>query len=274
MVGMFFMANKRLIAVPPAPKKEMRQLEEIISAMVKKIFVTYKRRAFKYYKVRSVTDKARFKDALGGMEGDFLRESKRINKEMDQLFSKDKIIEMIEGLFNSSDEASRKAYYQSLSKAIGWDSGALMAREGLANEKSPFVIATADYIETLKGDTLKNITSSTLKMMSEGVSLEQAMRRLSGIAGASEARGKTIARTQISQYTGLMSKMRSEKLGITQGIWVTSNDERVRESHKDRQGKVFDLSKGCYSDIDKQWLIPGVDYVCRCVFKMVIPDNL
>ena len=101
-------------------------------------------------------------------------------------------------------------------------------------------------------------------------------------------RARLIARDQLSKLNGRLNQQRQEGLGITQYIWETSNDDRVRDlpddSHKDMEGMLckWDDATVYSDDGGKTWLDrseiggpylhPGEDYQCRCGASPIIPD--
>jgi SPP1 gp7 family putative phage head morphogenesis protein len=75
-----------------------------------------------------------------------------------------------------------------------------------------------------------------------------------------EARSNLIARDQISKYNGQLARARQTSLGLTKYRWSTSGDERVRESHKANDGKIFSW------DNPPETGHPGSGQInCRCV---------
>ena len=53
--------------------------------------------------------------------------------------------------------------------------------------------------------------------------------------------------------------------GVTRFIWVTMGDERVRDTHKNVDGKEFDNVTGALGLLDfKDSRFPGDDINCRC----------
>lgn len=72
-------------------------------------------------------------------------------------------------------------------------------------------------------------------------------------------RAKLIARDQVSKLNARMTQLRQTGVGIEKYIWRTSIDERVRESHKEKEGKKYSWNK---PPVDTGH--PGEDYQCRC----------
>jgi uncharacterized protein with gpF-like domain len=59
---------------------------------------------------------------------------------------------------------------------------------------------------------------------------------------------------------------------VKRAVWDTAGDESVRASHIGRDGEEFDLAEGLYSSMDGKWLLPGVDYNCRCTARYILDD--
>jgi SPP1 gp7 family putative phage head morphogenesis protein len=78
-----------------------------------------------------------------------------------------------------------------------------------------------------------------------------------------ESRARVIARDQVGKLYGQTNAYRQKDLGVTQFIWRTSGDERVRPEHEDLDGETFD-----YSDPPDEGL-PGEPIQCRCTAEPV-----
>jgi SPP1 gp7 family putative phage head morphogenesis protein len=78
-------------------------------------------------------------------------------------------------------------------------------------------------------------------------------------------RAKLIARDQTAKTNAAINQSRQEALGVDEYIWDTSGDERVRESHRRNNGKVFKWSKP-----PRDTGHPGHDVNCRCLARAVI----
>jgi SPP1 gp7 family putative phage head morphogenesis protein len=83
----------------------------------------------------------------------------------------------------------------------------------------------------------------------------------------SKNRAKLIARDQVSKFNSSLTKVRQQEVGVSEYIWRTSGDERVRSSHRAKDGKKFKWSKPP-SDTGH----PGQDYQCRCTAEPVMDD--
>ena len=84
-------------------------------------------------------------------------------------------------------------------------------------------------------------------------------------------KAKFWARQETSLLLSKYSELRFKDAGIRRYRWSTSHDERVRESHKELNGKVFFLDSPPIVDPKTgRRAHPGEDFNCRCVKIPVI----
>jgi SPP1 gp7 family putative phage head morphogenesis protein len=80
-----------------------------------------------------------------------------------------------------------------------------------------------------------------------------------------------LARDQTLKLNAAINRDRMAAAGIDSYVWRTSRDERVRESHKDLEGKRFKFEDPPVSNDAGDENNPGEDYQCRCTAEPVIP---
>lgn len=84
-------------------------------------------------------------------------------------------------------------------------------------------------------------------------------------------RAKFIARNEIGNLNAITTKIRQQEAGINFYEWSTSSDERVRESHREKEGKLYYWNRSTPGEVNGRRinpapaLHPGMDYNCRCV---------
>lgn len=81
--------------------------------------------------------------------------------------------------------------------------------------------------------------SKILADAGNGTRVETIARRIRDEADASPARAVFIARDQVLKLNAEVTRARHEALGLTESIWRTSKDERVRREHKLLDGERF-----------------------------------
>ena len=83
---------------------------------------------------------------------------------------------------------------------------------------------------------------------------------------------RLIARDQTAKLNGQIQRHQQNDAGITEYIWCTSGDERVRDSHKALDGKKFSWDNPPLNS-DGRACHPGEDYQCRCIGRPVFNSS-
>lgn len=105
-----------------------------------------------------------------------------------------------------------------------------------------------------------------------GTRVEEIARSIRESTDATRSRANLIARDQVLKLNAQVTQTRHEAAGVSEYRWSTSNDERVRKSHKDLDGTrhaydappVVDYRTGRRAH-------PGEDFQCRCIAEPIIP---
>lgn len=99
--------------------------------------------------------------------------------------------------------------------------------------------------------------------------------------GWAKRRSKVIARDQVGKLFGELTRARHQELGISRYVWRTSRDERVRESHVEREGLIFSWANPIEDQLGDYGLAPdridghpGQPIQCRCTGEPVLEDLL
>ena len=113
----------------------------------------------------------------------------------------------------------------------------------------------------------------------EALLRDGAGRRVESLAKDIEERfdittrhAELIARSQANRLNSQIATARMQSVGITQFIWTTAGDERVRPRHDDLDGETFDLDDPPVTNEDGDTNLPGEDYNCRCVQYPIVPE--
>ena len=152
---------------------------------------------------------------------------------------------------------------------------------------------------TVKFDATRNMNSVTQALIAENVNLiksiaQQYLTEVEGIVtrGVSmgrdlgyiseelgkryditKRRAKLIARDQTDKASQAIQRVRDEKLGITEGIWMHIPGQHTsRATHVAMNGKRFKLNEGLYDSAVKRNVLPGELVACRCTYRAVLPE--
>jgi len=139
------------------------------------------------------------------------------------------------------------------------------------------------FLETAAGERSNLIMGTTLKNMrtelTEGVAGGENTAKLSArirrvVTGATDARAETIVRTETVRASNFAADEAHKQAGITEKEWLTSQDDRVRDSHfamdgqKQPVGSAFQSPDGFEAEYPGDFGIAEEDINCRCA---VIP---
>lgn len=126
-------------------------------------------------------------------------------------------------------------------------------------------VANINLITSLPVQYLDRVKSGVMAAVMSGTRWEGVRDDILRFGVVTENRAKLIARDQVSKLNSTINRIRQTELGIVQYKWSTSGDERVRPTHRENDGKVFD-----WNDPPAVTGHPGEDYQCRCVAIPII----
>lgn len=124
-------------------------------------------------------------------------------------------------------------------------------------------------------NTLQRLVSTALV---DGITTKTLAKQIENLYGVTENRAKLIAVDQIGKLNGQITKARQEYLGIRFYRWRTARDQRVREEHAEREGKLYawsmqDAGKSYNGQVARMTPsdgYPGIPIRCRCIAEPVI----
>lgn len=137
-----------------------------------------------------------------------------------------------------------------------------------AEQLQRWVDENVSLIKTIPEDTLDKMRDIIYDGFTEGKTTTRIIKEIQKAYGVGRRRAELIARDQTAKLNGQIQRHQQQDAGITEYIWYTVGDSRVRKSHRELNGKKFswndppDVGKGrkCH---------PGEDYQCRCIGRPV-----
>jgi SPP1 gp7 family putative phage head morphogenesis protein len=156
--------------------------------------------------------------------------------------------------FAHVDESLKRA----LQQTIGIDIAPVLGGANMSTVMEKAIVANTNLIKSIPEQYMKQVQDMVQLNVKVGGRYEDVKEKLLNLTELTETRAKLIARDQVSKMNGAFNQARQQSLGIKKYTWSTSNDERVRESHKHNNGKVFDW------DNPPETGHPGEDIQCRC----------
>jgi len=142
---------------------------------------------------------------------------------------------------------------------------------------------TTSFVDKVKARITSGVSANeTNKSLSKGV---QEMLTSNGdtVEGAKN-KAKFIARNAVSRSLGALNEEKQTALGIELYTWETADDERVRPTHQDLDGKIFSWDGVTILNGEKYYpasdpdfndgapTTPGQPWNCRCVGRAYSPE--
>lgn len=152
-------------------------------------------------------------------------------------------------------------------KALGIESP-ILSDDKIGPLLREWIAENVRLIKTVPSEYFGSIERLVAAGVNTGRRHEQIAKQIGERYGVAQRRAALIARDQVGKFYGQVQRARQKELGIQRYRWRTSNDERVRPEHVEREGKVFEWTD---PPADGH---PGYPINCRCTAEPVITDVL
>ncbi|CAM5194766.1 Phage putative head morphogenesis protein, SPP1 gp7 family OS=Bosea thiooxidans OX=53254 GN=SAMN05660750_03337 PE=4 SV=1 [Bosea thiooxidans] len=177
--------------------------------------------------------------------------------------------------FDTEEGRNRRKWNEAVRSAIGIDLGAVLQAEGIGGTIDAAVLRNVSLVRGLSQDVAKRLSAKLLDGLTRGLNNREIEKIITTEFGIARRRAKLIARDQAGSFNGDLNRIRQTAMGVTEYVWSTSLDERVRgnpegkypnarPSHWAREGKTFRWDK---PPSDGH---PGQPINCRCTARAVI----
>ena len=132
--------------------------------------------------------------------------------------------------------------------------------------------ANVSLIKSIPEQYLTQVEGMVMRSVQTGRDLGQLTKEIEEQYGVTRRRAAFIARDQNNKCTSAVQKARQLELGLDEGIWMHSGGgKHPRPKHVAADGTRFKLSKGMKIGDKGQWVMPGEEPNCRCVWRAVVP---
>lgn len=159
---------------------------------------------------------------------------------------------------------NKQRFYSAIEDIVGVNLSSIIQRENLEDILVATTRENVALIKSIPEEYFKKIETMVFTSTTQGNSAGSMIKQLKEIGNVTDRRAKLIARDQTSKLNSALNQQRQQNLGVEEYEWVTSKDERVRESHKQNNGKIFRW------DSPPPTGHPGEEIQCRCVAKPII----
>lgn len=147
-----------------------------------------------------------------------------------------------------------------------------------------FAQENAALIRSIPEQLLKDVEGVAYRGMTGGATIRDLQRDIEARFKVSRARARLIARDQTGKLNAQLTEIRQKRVGVTEFVWNTAGDERVRDSHRVLDGKIckWDDPTVYREPGESEWKArsgisafvgnPGMDYQCRCFSEPIMDD--
>lgn len=163
------------------------------------------------------------------------------------------------------NQTNKKRFYKAMEGAVGIDLNNILQSEGLEDIMYATTRENVALIKTIPEEYFKRIETIVFTGTTQGRRATSMIQEIQKVGKVTENRARLIARDQSSKLNSALNQQRSQNLGVEEYVWRTAGDERVRDSHKTKNGKVFR-----WDNPPKDTGHPGQDIQCRCVAQPII----
>ena len=137
----------------------------------------------------------------------------------------------------------------------------------IAERVNTLTAGNVQLIKSIRSQYLDKVQNAVMQAMVRGSLNKDLAAQIKDLGKTTEKRAMFIARDQSSKLNAALTQARHEDVGIKKYMWSTSGDERVRESHAEKDGQIFE-----YANPPADTGHPGHDFNCRCVQIPVLDD--
>lgn len=123
-----------------------------------------------------------------------------------------------------------------------------------------------DLIKSIPKDSLAEMQDIVLTAYQNGDTITSILKKVQHTYGVSRSKAEFLARDQMAKLNSSLTQFQQTDAGVSEYIWSSSGDGRVRDRHRFLDGKTFSWSDPPIVDIKTgRRAHPGEDYQCRCV---------
>jgi len=193
----------------------------------------------------------------------------RVERVVKQVLKNRQLLVRLQEIADATARSTRTEWARQMKAAVGVDLPD--AEPALAPLFKRFRAENVDLITSLATDKVQRVRA-ILTDAGAGTRVEEIAKAIREGTDATRSRARLIARDQVLKLNAQITQVRHEAAGVTEFIWRTSKDERVRADHEILDGKRFRYDEPPIVDRRRgDRALPGVYFQCRCIAEPVIP---
>lgn len=158
-------------------------------------------------------------------------------------------------------------FLKAAKRALGIDLSAVVRKEDLGDFLRTVATRNSGLIKGLADSVIQRVQVTVTNSVLAGKNMRELRAALKKDFAMSDRRAKLIARDQTAKLTSELNEFRHRQAGITQYVWRTSKDERVRPRHSKIDGVTYTYGKPTGAE---EGLPPGRPIQCRCIAQAIV----
>lgn len=170
----------------------------------------------------------------------------------------------VAGFGGQVNRFNRQQFHAVLRSALSVD--VFKAEPWLADELAAWEVQNLQLIKSIPLEHVNKLQAKIIDAVQRGTSVSDLQKLIAEQTGITTRRARLIARDQIGKLNGRLTEQRQRGIGVKSYRWRGVLDERERDEHVVREGKVYDWSK---PPADGN---PGQPIQCRCYAEAIFPD--
>nr|DAU48960.1 MAG TPA: minor capsid protein [Caudoviricetes sp.] len=268
-----------LMNLPEILKNQKAKVRKFKPVKMSKRTELWYRQQLKHF-VKTMTDDV--ERALQQPQGSFFMDdakgfqaisAKALMKVLEKYEKSDRISQaenIANGFVNRGDAQNHAEVSTNLKNQTGIDLSAYLRNNPNVVERvNELTVSNIQLIKSIRTQYLDKVQNAVMQAMVQGALNKDLGEQLKKLGKDAESRAMLIARDQSSKLNAALTRARHEEVGIKKYMWSTSGDERVRASHAEKDGKIFE-----YTNPPADTGNPGHDVNCRCVAIPVLDDSV
>jgi SPP1 gp7 family putative phage head morphogenesis protein len=160
---------------------------------------------------------------------------------------------VLEEVFSYIDHVTKEGLQRQIARLTGQSLWLGVHATGLLDS---FIDEHCKLIKEVQREHLAKIDLAIKRGIREGRLQKDIAKDIRQMTDVSKRRAQLIARNAPLQYSGALTRYHQMNAGIKKYRWQTSQDEKVRDSHRSRNGNVYSW--------DSQGPHPRSEVNCRC----------
>lgn len=192
---------------------------------------------------------------------------KEMNVELEDKTERFLLRSQLERLANLTRKLTIREWKRVVSKTLGIDlTDDKYLGDFYKRATKEWTKTNVDLIKSIPKNSLGDMEDIVLNGVKSGKTVKSVMQDIQHTYGVSRNKARFLARDQMSKLNADIAQFQQTDAGVEEYIWSSSGDGRVRDRHKELDGKKFKWSDPPI--VDKRTgrrAHPGQDYQCRCV---------